>query len=155
MSSPLAVLGRIPSGIFILTSGTGEQATGMLASWVMQSGFDPPMVTVAVRHGRYVGDWLTAGQPFALNVVAADQHRLLKHFAKGFEPGEPAFDGLQTVSGTLGPTLLVDAVGHLECRPKGHVDSGDHRVFLAEVVAGRLQGDAAPMVHIRTSGSHY
>ena len=43
------VLGRVPSGIFILTVGTGDRATGMLASWVMQAGFEPPMVTVAVK----------------------------------------------------------------------------------------------------------
>ena len=35
------VLGRIPSGIFILTIRHADQETGMLASWVMQAGFEP------------------------------------------------------------------------------------------------------------------
>ncbi len=42
--TPIAqVLGRIPSGIFVLTVGddTGRE-TGMLASWVQQASFDPP-----------------------------------------------------------------------------------------------------------------
>ncbi len=63
------VLGRLPSGIFILTIGSGDRATGMLASWVMQAGFEPPMVTVAIKQGRYVGEWLAEGQPFVLNLV--------------------------------------------------------------------------------------
>ena len=88
------VLGQIPSGIFILSIGTGPRATGMLASWVMQAGFEPPMVSVAVKLGRYVCDWLTEGQPFVFNVVGEGQKDLLRHFAKGFEPGEPAFEGL-------------------------------------------------------------
>src|SRR5690606_34940172 len=57
------VLGRVTSGIYILSVGSGDRATGMLTSWVMQAGFDPPMVSVAVKTGRYVCDWLTNGEP--------------------------------------------------------------------------------------------
>lgn len=151
-----AVLGRVPSGIYILTVGTGERATGMLASWVMQAGFEPPMVSVAVKLGRYVCDWLSEGQPFVLNLVGQSQGSLLKHFGRGFEPGTPAFDGIPITHCRRGVPVLADAVGHLECEPVRHVDSGDHRVFLANVVRGRLtQADARPMVHIRSSGAKY
>ena len=37
-----------------------------------------------------------------------------------------------------------------------HIDSGDHRIFLANVVRGRLNhSELAPMVHIRKSGAKY
>ena len=128
----------MPSGIFIFTIGTGQRATGMLASWVMQAGFEPPMVSVAVKQGRYVCDWLTAGQPFVLNLVGESQTNLLKHFGKGFEPGAPAFEGLAITHCARGVPMLKDALGHLECEPVRHVDSGDHRIFLANVVRGKL-----------------
>jgi flavin reductase (DIM6/NTAB) family NADH-FMN oxidoreductase RutF len=150
------ILGRIPSGIFVLTVGTGSRATGMLSSWVMQAGFEPPMVSVAVKLERYICDCLTEGQPFVLNVVRASQTRFLKHFARGFEPGEPAFEGLAIAHCARGVTILTDALGHLECEPVSHIDSGDHRIFLANVVRGRLaRADAQPMVHIRKSGAKY
>ncbi len=150
------VLGRVPSGIYILTVGTGARATGMLASWVMQAGFDPPMVSVAVKLGRDVCDWLTEGQPFVLNVIGEGQKKFLRHFARGFEPGSPAFDGLTIAHCARGVPILSDAIGHMECEPIRHVDSGDHRIFLAKVVRGRLANDAVrPMVHIRKSGAKY
>ena len=149
------VLGRVTSGIYILTAGSGDRATGMLASWVMQAGFEPPMVSVAVKAGRYLGDWLTEGQPFVLNVVAEKQFDLLKHFGSGFEPGEPAFEGQQISYCPRGVPILNDCLGHVECEPVSHVDSGDHRIFLARVVRGSLKSDAAPMTHIRKSGSNY
>jgi flavin reductase (DIM6/NTAB) family NADH-FMN oxidoreductase RutF len=159
MSNPRSVspvVGRIPSGIFILTIGTGQRSTGMLSSWVMQAGFEPPMVSVAVKLGRYVCNWLTEGQPFVLNVVAESQTKLLKHFGKGFEPGAPAFEGLAVSHCARGVPILKEALGHLECEPVRHVDSGDHRIFLANVVRGRLLDvDAPPMVHIRKSGAKY
>lgn len=150
------VLGRVPSGIFILTVGTGSRATGMLASWVMQAGFEPPTVSVAVKLGRYVCDWLTEGQPFVLNLVTDGQKELLKHFGKGFEPNEPAFEGLEIAHCARGVPILKKSLGHLECEPTTHADSGDHRVFLAKVVRGKLaDGEAKPMVHIRNSGARY
>lgn len=149
-------LGHIPSGIFILTVGTGARATGMLSSWVMQAGFEPPMVSVAIKLGRYVCDWLSEGQPFVLNLVREGQKTLVKCFSQGFEPGQPAFDNLEITHCARGVPILKDSFGHLECEPAGHIDSGDHRIFLAKVVRGRMnEAGARPMVHVRRSGSHY
>ena len=78
----LSVLGRVPSGIFIVTASHEGQETGMLTSWVMQAGFEPPMITVAVKQGRYLADWLSANAPFALNVVAEHQKSILSHFGR-------------------------------------------------------------------------
>ncbi len=150
------ILGRVPSGIFILTARHGEQETGMLASWVMQSGFDPPTVTVAVKKGRYVADWLKAGTPFALNVVAEEGKSLLAHFGRGFEPDKQAFEGLPVERAAEDvPVLADETIGYLICRPGEHLESGDHHIFLAEVIDGQLTSDAAPMLHVRKSGAHY
>lgn len=151
-----AALGRLPSGIFILTSRHGERETGMLASWVMQAGFDPPAVTVAVKHGRYLADWLKARQPFVLNLVAEKQHELLKHFGKGFAIEAEAFVNVDLDRTGGGVPILRSALGHLECAPTGKwLDSGDHHVFLAEVTGGRLSDDRPPMVHVRKNGLGY
>ncbi|MBX3424824.1 MAG: flavin reductase family protein [Pirellulales bacterium] len=150
----VAALGRIPSGIYVLTAGAGARATGMLASWVMQAGFEPPMISVAVRNGRYVADWLAEGQPFVINVVGEGQTQFLKHFGKGFEPDAPAFEGVAVRPCGRGVPILAEAIAHLECEPASHVDSGDHRIFLARVVRGHA-GDAAPMVHVRKNGLNY
>jgi flavin reductase (DIM6/NTAB) family NADH-FMN oxidoreductase RutF len=155
MSSLAQVLGRLPSGLFVLTSRHGELETGMLASWVMQAGFHPPMITVCVRHERYVGDWLTAGSPFAINILSEGHKKLVAHFSRGFEPGQDAFKSLEIERSAAGVPVLRDALGYLECRRVSHLDSGDHRIYLAEAISGQLRGDAPPLVHIRKSGLHY
>lgn len=153
-NDPTAVVGRVASGIYILTAGTGDRATGMLASWVMQAGFKPLMVTVAVHKDRPVCDWLTEDQPFVLNVVGEGQKNLLAHFGKGFAPDENAFEGIELTHCARGVPILSECLGHMECEPAGHVDSEDHRIFLAKVVRGAWN-DGDPMVHVRNSGEHY
>ncbi|MGH7200022.1 MAG: flavin reductase family protein, partial [Planctomycetaceae bacterium] len=62
------VLGRTPSGVFILSVSDGDgRETGMLASWVQQAAFDPPMLTVAVNRARYLHDWLSRAPRMALS----------------------------------------------------------------------------------------
>jgi flavin reductase (DIM6/NTAB) family NADH-FMN oxidoreductase RutF len=154
-ASVSSVLGRVASGIYVLTARSGQHETGMLASWVMQAGFEPPMVSVAVRKGRYVADWLRAGQPFVLNVMPEGESQTLRHFGRGFAPGEPAFEGIDVARTSQGLAVLPSALGHLECEPAGCLDSEDHHVFLARVVGGSLAREDRPMVHVRKNGLRY
>ena len=149
-----AALGRVPSGLFILAVRAGDAETGMLASWVQQCSFDPPQVSVAVQRGRYAHTLLADGAAFTLNILAAGQTDLLKHFGKGFEPGESAFAGLD-VERTAGGVVLRAALAHLDCRVAGRCDGGDHELLIGRVVGGRLHGEGKPYLHVRKSGLRY
>src|SRR5918999_987649 len=41
-------LGRVPSGVFILTAAHNGESAAMMASWVQQAAFDPPAVSIAM-----------------------------------------------------------------------------------------------------------
>lgn len=149
-------LGRIPSGLYILTVRDGERATGMLASWVQQAGFEPPMVTVAIGMQRYVGDWVAKAGRFTLNQLAEGSKPLIRHFGRGFEADAPAFEGLalSEVEG-FGP-IIKGAIAYLDVEVAGEIGGGDHRIFLGRVINGvYLDGEREPLVHVRHNGFHY
>jgi flavin reductase (DIM6/NTAB) family NADH-FMN oxidoreductase RutF len=150
-----SALGRIPSGLFILTARHGPAETGMLASWVQQCSFEPPQLSVAVKSGREVLTWLTVGAPFTLNILDASQTDMIVHFGRGFALNEPAFTGLEVERAQDGSPILSDALAYLECRVSGQCPAGDHELIIARAVHGRLLGEGQPMVHIRKSGFHY
>jgi len=150
-----AALGRIPSGLFILTFRQGSHETAMLASWVQQCSFEPPMVVIAMNTKRYVLDWLIDGAPVAVNILAEGQKDLLSHFGKGFEPDQPAFEGIEIQRhGKRAPTLSA-AHAVLECQVESRHPAGDHVLIVAQVLAGKLQHEGRPGVHVRRSGMHY
>jgi len=154
--SPLAaVLGRLPSGLFVLTARRDRDETGMLASWVMQAGFEPPMITVALHKDRLLARWLVEGTAFTVNLLSQEQRPLMAHFGRGFDEGEPAFDNLDIERASNGAPVIPGAVGYLECDPVGHLDSGDHRVFLARVRSGQFHEGRRPLVHVRRNGMKY
>lgn len=156
--TPLArALGRVPSGLYILTVRHDGRATGMLASWVQQAGFEPPALTVAVAGRRFVADWVAASGRFTLSQLGVGSKTLMRHFARGFDPAADAFEGVDLRDGgdTAAP-VLAGAVGYLDAEVMGEMASGDHRIFLARVASGGLLDPAAePFLHVRANGLHY
>lgn len=150
-----AALGRVPSGLFILTAQQGDAETGLLVSWVQQCGIDPPLVSVAVKRDRPVSAWLTEGSTFVLNVLDDAQTDMVAHFGRGFKLGEPAFEGLEVERGEGGVPILSEALACLHCRIINRSPAGDHDLVVAQVMAGKMLGEGQPMVHVRKSGFHY
>jgi flavin reductase (DIM6/NTAB) family NADH-FMN oxidoreductase RutF len=150
-----AALGRIPSGIFIVTSRNGDAETGMLASWVQQCAFQPPHISLAIRQGRPLAAWLKEGAPLTINILDDSQTDMIVHFGRGFALEEPAFAGLEVERPEGGAPVLCEALAFLECRVTGHCLVGDHDVFFGQVIGGRVLGEGHPMVHIRKSGLQY
>jgi flavin reductase (DIM6/NTAB) family NADH-FMN oxidoreductase RutF len=150
-----AALGRIPSGLFILTARRGAQETGMLTSWVQQCAFEPPHVSVALHRDRELLAWLTDGAPFTLNILDDSQTDMIVHFGRGFTLEEPAFAGLDVDRPEGEGPVLTESLAYLHCRVAGRCRAADHELILALVVAAGLLNDGHPMVHIRKSGAHY
>lgn len=150
-----AALGRIPSGLFVLTARRGDSETGMLASWVQQCAFDPPAVSACVRTGRFVLDWLEVGAPLVVNILPEGGKALVAHFGKGFDEGEPAFEGLDVERDGDSPPVLLGALAHLVCRVTARVEVGDHVLLVARVERGAVHTDGKPTVHTRKNGLRY
>ena len=150
-----ASLGRVPSGLFVLTARRDQSETGMLTSWVQQCAFEPPVLSVAIKQGRPVIPWLTGGSPFTLNILDDSQTDMVAHFGRGFALGEPAFEDVEIQRPPDGALVLAEALAYLQCTVEKCFPIGDHQLILASVTGGRLLGEGQPMVHIRKSGMHY
>jgi flavin reductase (DIM6/NTAB) family NADH-FMN oxidoreductase RutF len=150
-----SALGRIPSGLFILTARHGDQEIGMLVSWVQQCSFEPPQVTIAVKKGRDVLDWLSDGSPFVLNVLPEGAKALIGHFGKGFESGQPAFEGVKVTRERGSVPVLLAAHAYLACRVVSRVEAGDHMLVIGRVLGGAVLNPGHPTVHVRKNGLKY
>ena len=149
------VLGRIPSGLFVVTWREADVDRFMLASWVMQAGFSPPAITVAVGLSRELLAAIAKGTPFVVNVLGESQRSLLARFGRPPAAGENPFDGIEIVRGASGAPAIATAAGWLECRSIAQVPGGDHTIVVAEVTDGKTGSAEQPLVHIRRNGLRY
>jgi len=154
--SPVArALGRIPSGLYIVTTLNDGDPSGFLGSFIMQTGFDPPTVSVAVGHERpHLADIRRTGR-FALSILDPGSRALMAPFLKPPPKGQSPFDGLATRRTAAGSCVLADALAWLDCRVMGEFETPDHTVVFGEVTEGELHREAQPCTHVRKSGLGY
>lgn len=154
-SDPSQALGRIPSGLFVVTflkkDGTPE---GMLASWVQQCSMEPLMVSVALRADRAILEALAPGAHFHVHVIKAGQNQLVARFAKSSK-GEHRFADLELHQEENMPPVLKDACSVFRCVAGTSTETGDHRLLVARVISGAMLLGGEPMVHIRKTGKNY
>jgi flavin reductase (DIM6/NTAB) family NADH-FMN oxidoreductase RutF len=148
-------LGRVASGVGILTVLHKDQPGAMLVSWFQQASFDPPMITVAIKSGRSVSELLKASGKFVLNVLHTGQKNILAHFGKGFEPGQNPFKGIPVHKKQTGIPILKEALCFLECELRNVFPAGDHHIYVGEIINGGSEEEGSPMVHIRRTGFNY
>ena len=151
-------LGRISTGLYIITAKKGEVQSAMLASWVTQASVNPLGVAIAVAKDRAIESIMHVGDSFVLNVLEEGKYQgLMKHFLKRFAPGADRFAGVKTYpAATNESPILAESLAYMECEITTRMDCGDHWVIYSTVKTGRVaQVNALTAVHHRKMGNHY
>lgn len=146
-------IGKIASGVHIVTTAKDGKDDGMLATWIAQAGFEPPSLVVSVNKQRDLLKSLAVGDKFTVNILSKGNMEIFKAFAKPHNEGK--FESLHTRV-TAGGPAFTDAVSYMCATVKSTTEAGDHVVVLGEIFDGELlNGEAEPMIHIRKNGFQY
>lgn len=150
-----AAIGKIPSGLFIVTTVLEGRKEGYLGSWLQQTSFAPLMISMALKPGRPCHAAIKDHGRFSVHVVGQNNGGLMKPFWSVKEGVDP-FAGLEHSLTPRGNILLKNALAVLECEARASVFPGDHEIIFAEVVeAHMLQSEDKPLTHVRKSGLSY
>jgi flavin reductase (DIM6/NTAB) family NADH-FMN oxidoreductase RutF len=139
----IQALGTMTYGIYVLTSSYKDEINGMIASWVSQVSFDPPLILVAVHTNRYSHHLIEKSECFALHVLAREQTDLLKRF-KGSDAGAK-FESIQWKPGTTGSPVFRDCLAYFEARVVDKIRPGNHTLFIAEIVDAKAYSQLPPL----------
>jgi flavin reductase len=127
-------VGRFVTGVTVVTYESDGRPRGVTVNSFTSVSVDPPLILVSIARTAGAAAGLR-GSPLVVNVLAADQHDLARHFAGQYQ------DGLQIPwSQHHSPPRLRGAVAWIEGRPYAEVDAGDHILFLGRVTAHRTLG---------------
>ena len=124
-------LGRFATGVTVITTRTSEgQLEGLTANSFSAVSLEPPLVLWSLwRSAQSLPSFLDAGH-FAVNVLAADQDDLSRHFALR---ADNKFAAVAHDEGLGGCPLLHNALASFECSTENTVVGGDHIIFIGRV----------------------
>jgi flavin reductase (DIM6/NTAB) family NADH-FMN oxidoreductase RutF len=139
-------LRKMTYGMWVLTAGKGDDLEGSSVTWVMQTSFNPPLVTVAVKSDSHLAQVVERHQAFALHLLTKEQKALAEAFTRPTTVGGGKIGGLAFKPGTVAP-LLEGFPAWIEAKVTDVVRRGDHSLFVGQVVeAGVSDEKAQPLV---------
>jgi flavin reductase (DIM6/NTAB) family NADH-FMN oxidoreductase RutF len=148
----LQALGSMTHGIYVLTTHYGREMNGMIASWVSQVSYAPPLIMVAVHPNRYSHALIEKSNSFALHLLTRTQKDLVSRF-KGPDP-EAKFESLRWSRGETGCPVLQECIGYLDCVVKAKYVPGNHTLFIGQVLDGQMFSTDPPLTTLDYSGTY-
>jgi len=135
-------LGTMTYGIYALTMAHAERVNAMIASWVSQVSYDPPLIVIAVHPNRYSHEIIEKSGFFAMHVLKKTQKNHVARFM-GSDPGEK-FRGVDWQPGKTGCPILKECAAWFECKLSDRIQPGNHTLFFGKVVdAMKISDEAA------------
>jgi flavin reductase len=143
-----ATLGAFATGVTVVTSrGEGDDAFGMTANAFSSLSLDPPLVLVCVIAGTTGAETIERNGSFAVNILASTQEPISRYFSWKDRPrGAAAFSEIPHYTAVTGCPLLEGAAAYLDCRLAGKYESGDHIIFIGEVLALGVDATSTPLL---------
>jgi flavin reductase (DIM6/NTAB) family NADH-FMN oxidoreductase RutF len=152
-----AALRHFTTGMVIVGSkGAADEVNAMTANWVLQVSFHPPLVAVAVEQDAHTRQLIDQGKVFSINVVRAggDAEALVGKFVKPARRAGNKLEDEEFHTGETGAPLLSRALSWVECRVVDQHTTGDHILYIGEVVGAGVNGEGKPFT-LEELGWHY
>jgi flavin reductase (DIM6/NTAB) family NADH-FMN oxidoreductase RutF len=150
-----SVLRLFTYGLYAVGARHGDEVSGMTANWVMQSSFEPPMLALAAEADSHTCQLIRASGAFAVSVYESGQRELAGRLGRSYAKHPEKLNAEMWQPGPVtGSPVLVAALGWVECRVQSSTPSGDHILFVAEVVEAGQNREGTPLT-LKEAGFKY
>jgi flavin reductase (DIM6/NTAB) family NADH-FMN oxidoreductase RutF len=143
-------LGHFPTGVTVLTVMREQgRVHGMTASSFTSVSLEPLQILVCVDHRALTHRFLNERRDFGVNILAEDQEAMARFFAQPEQMTEDADRlGVAFLSSERGTPLLDGSLVQLDCKLVTTVESGDHSIFVGEVVDMKVHKGRPLIFHL-------
>lgn len=116
-------------------AGTSTQRQNAnIATWVMQTALGGSRLVVALYKIDYTIELVHESSILNVNLLAQEQTGLIRKLGRQSGRHIDKFARLPHAYDERGCPYLTEAVGYAQCRVLNSIDSGDHEVFICEVI---------------------
>jgi len=140
------VTGLVNHGPTVLVSCRHAGRSNLITlAWATPVSMDPPMIAIAVAPARFSHNLIARSGEFVINVPGSGLLRAVWHCGttSGRDGDKFGGAGLTEIRGSAVQAPLVgECFGHAECRVIHAPTTGDHTLFVGEVVAASVESSA-------------
>jgi flavin reductase (DIM6/NTAB) family NADH-FMN oxidoreductase RutF len=137
-------LGQFPTGVAVVTTRSADgEDLGMTVSSFNSLSLSPPLVLFSIdERAKSLPKWRNT-RGYAINVLANHQQPLSVRFAQTLAD---KWTGVPFERGHAGAPILKETAACFVCRPYAQHESGDHVLFIAEILHVAVNHAATPLI---------
>ncbi len=141
------VMRRWASTVNVVTTRCDGLDYGLTVTAFSSLAATPPLVFASINTHTRTHPLIAKSGIFCVNFLAPTMRHVSDRFA-GRWPDEERFAGLAHRVAATGAPVLNDAIAYLDCKVVQRFESGDHTIFVGEVMAGDAQHpDQTPLLY--------
>jgi flavin reductase (DIM6/NTAB) family NADH-FMN oxidoreductase RutF len=145
-----AAFRHLAGGVSVITTGHGEDRTGLTATSVSSLSAEPPTIFFGLNLSSSSYPVLQRHRSFGVNFLSATQKQVADRFAgRGGEKGAARYADAEWMSGVSGAPLLLGALASLDCEVEEIIERHSHAIIIGRVREVRLGRDDAALVYWR------
>ena len=140
------IIGQFATGVTVVTSAVDGRLHGMTANALTSVSLDPLLLLLCVDKTAHAHDQIVRGGRFVVNILTSEQEEVSRIFAAHTEPEEGRLQGASYQLRPSGVPVLEGCLAYVECAVVEQLASGDHTIFIAEVLEGKTLSEAPPLL---------
>jgi len=153
-SEAIALSAPLPYALVTSIDKNGRP-NAMGISWVTRTSFNPLLILISIDHRRYSHEGIQLHKEFVLNYPSEEQAEAawICGTKSGRDCDKIKLAGLKLIDSQVVKVPTIDGVTvAFECKVVDQFETGDHTVFVGEVVA--ISGNQDKPKHLYVSSKH-
>jgi flavin reductase (DIM6/NTAB) family NADH-FMN oxidoreductase RutF len=138
-------MARVPAGVVVISTRTGNGYRGLTASSLVSISVEPPMVLVGLEHEAATRAAVAESKAFNVSVLTRSQEFIADRFAGRAPAIDLWWEGVPHRLGSNEIPLIEGCAAWLECRLVEIHPAGDHDICVGEVAAATA-GSGDPLI---------
>ncbi len=137
------VMGRFATGVTVVTTKSQETLAGLTVNAFCSVSLNPPLVLVCVDLTSATLPVIRESGVFAVNILTDKQEHLSRCFATPSQERFECFCHAGYHVAATGAPIIDDTLAFIDARVVAEYPGGDHAIFIGQVEALGITGQAA------------
>jgi flavin reductase (DIM6/NTAB) family NADH-FMN oxidoreductase RutF len=153
LSDPTAyrlAMRHFAGNVSVITVGTGERRSGLVATSTVSLSMEPPLMLVCVNRNSSSWPLFEDFGHFGVNSLAPHHQPIAERFTgQGGIKGEDRFALGQWRNGPTGAPLLIGAAVAIDCEIEEMIPKSTHSILIGRVCSVEISGESGALVYWR------
>lgn len=141
------LMSTFASGVTVVTTRADDHPHGLTVSAFCSVSLDPPLVLICIGNDTRSRAALDTSEAFTVNILSSEQQYLSERFARSQLSMEKRLEDVTFHTTPSGGIRFENSLAWLECEHTDRYESGDHTIYVGEVVGGEVTDGADPLIY--------